>query len=344
MIEIDGSYLEGGGQIIRTAVALSAVSGKPCKIFNIRAKRFSPGLQAQHKTAVKSVAKLCSAKLVGAEVGSHSIEFYPREIFGGSLLFDIGTAGSISLVLQSLMIPALHCKNVLDIKIKGGTMVRWSPTIGYLQNVTLPLLKKFGYSGNITLLRHGYYPKGGGIVEAKIQKSEIRAIELLERGKLIEIKGSCIASNDLKKSNVAERMKKILEQELPKIFDIQPNIKIEYVNTNCPGCGVDLFAEYENSIIGSNSIGEKGKSAESVAKEALDSLVEEHNSQAPLDKRMSDQIIPYMALGPISDGESMVRASAITNHTKTNIWVVEQFLPVRFELDEVNKIIKCKTI
>ena len=342
MIEIDGSYLEGGGQIIRTAVALSTVSGKPCKIFNIRANRPSPGLQAQHKTAVNSVAKLCNAKLKGVGIGSNSIEFYPEEIYGGSLVFDIGTAGSISLVLQSLMIPAVHCKNPLDIKIKGGTMVRWSPTIGYLQNITLPLLRKFGYNAEITLIRHGFYPKGGGVVEAKINKSNNKPIEFLNRGKLIKIIGMCIASRYLEKANVAERMQKLLKKEISKIG---PNeIEFHYFDTSCPGCGIDLFAEYENTIISSNSICEIRKPAEDVAKEALDLLLAEHNSGAALDKHMADQILPYMALGTINGHESVVKVSEITSHVKTNIWVVEKFLPVKFKIDKKNKIISCVKI
>ena len=156
MISIDGSHGEAGGQILRTAVALSAVTQKPCKVFNIRKGRCNPGLQAQHLAGVKAVGKLCDAKIEGLELGSESIEFYPNEIKDGLVEIDIGTAGAISLVLQSMMIPAIHCKNKIDIKIKGGTMVKWAPTVGYIQNVTLPMLRKMGYNGGIKILKHGF--------------------------------------------------------------------------------------------------------------------------------------------------------------------------------------------
>ncbi len=336
IIEIDGAWGEGGGSITRVAVALSAVTGKPCRITNIRAKRRNPGLQAQHSTAVSAVAKLCGAEVRGNEIGSMELEFHPKEVRGGSLSLNVGTAGSVALVLQALMIPAMHCKEPLDIKITGGTLNMWAPTIGYIQNVTLDILKRMGCKGEISLKRHGFYPKGGGIVEARILPSKLMPIELLKRGKAMHIFGSCIASRDLEKAKVAERMQKFARERLFKEFQIMPEIKAEYADAYSTGGGCDLFVLYENSIIGSSAIAERGKSAEKVAQEAVADLIENHNTEAPLDGHMADQILAYMALAG-----GRVKVAKITNHCLANMWVIEKFLDVNFRVDEKEKTIEC---
>lgn len=337
-IQIDGSYGEGGGSIVRTAVALSAVTGKPCKIINIRSKKRNPGLQAQHSTAINAVAKLCSAKVSGNEIGSTEIEFVPREIRGGSLSLNVGTAGSTALVLQALMVPAVHCASQLDVKIVGGTLNKWAPSISYIQNVTLALLKKTGYKGEIILHRHGFYPRGGGEVEAKIMPASLLPIELIKRGKPMHVFGSCIASSDLSKAKVAERMQKHARERLFKEFHILPEIKVEYVEAHSTGGGCDFFVLYENSIIGANALAERGVSAEKVAQEAITNLIENHNSQAPIDEHMADQLVPYMALAK----GGTIKVARITDHTKTNIWVCEQFLDAKFVINEEERVISCE--
>jgi RNA 3'-phosphate cyclase len=340
MLEIDGSYGEGGGQILRTAIALSAVTGKPCKITNIRSRRRVPGLKSQHLTAIAAVAKMCNADLKGNELGSTEIEFFPRKIKGGSLSLNIGTAGSTALVLQALMVPAIHSEKQLDIKITGGTLNKWAPSMHYLQNVTLALLKKIGYKAEIIVRKHGFYPKGGGLIEAKIEPGSISAMNWIKSGRVLELTGLCLASKDLQEARVAERMQKVARLGVFREFQLSPKIKTEYVESDT-GCGIDLVAVYENSIVGSNALGEPGKRAEKIAKEALQDLIELHNSDACLDKYMSDQIIPYMALGTMNDRKkSSVKVVDVTDHTKTNIWVVEKFLPVKFTVEE--KIIRCR--
>ncbi len=336
MLEIDGSFGEGGGSIVRTAVAMSAVTGKPCRISSIRAKRRNPGLQAQHSTAVSAVAKLCDAEVKGNEIGSTELEFIPHEIKGGSLSLNIGTAGSTALVLQALMIPAVKCPSALDIKITGGTLNKWAPSIPYIQNVTLGMLKKMRYKGEIKLLKHGFYPKGGGLVEAKIMPSGLLPLELIKRGKPVHVFGSCIASSDLAKAKVAERMKKFSRERLFKEFRIMPEIKSEYVDALSTGGGCDFFVLYENSIIGAGAIAEMGKSAEKVAQESITNLTENHASQAPLDEHMADQIIPYMAMAG-----GKIHVAKITSHALTNIWVCEKFIGVKFSIDNSEKTISC---
>ena len=334
MIEIDGVSGEGGGQIIRTSVALSALTGKKCKIANIRAKRKNPGLQAQHKTAIDVVAKLCDAEVDGLRIGSKEIIFGPGKIKGGSLSFNIGTAGSTALVLQALMLPAMHAEKPLEIKITGGTTNKWAPSISYLSNVTLPLLKKFGYKGEVSLLKHGFYPTGGGLVEAKFRKCELESIDLVDRGKLISVNGLCIATEDLRKQQVAERMQSFLRSKLFNEFQITPNVKTNYVKSASTGGGCDLYAVYEDSIIGAASVAERGRRTEDVAQEAMDFLVSAHKSNAALDMHMADQIVQYVAIAGGS-----VRVEEITEHARTNMWVCEQFLDVKFDVDGIQKII-----
>lgn len=183
MISIDGSYLEGGGQTLRTAVALSAITGKPCKIFNIRKGRKKPGLQAQHLKGIEAAAKLCNAELKNAKIGSDSIEFAPKKIKGGYFSIDIGTAGSISLVLQTLVLPAIHAEEEVILEITGGTDVPWSPDIEYFQEVFCRNIKKMGIEIESEILKYGFYPKGGGKVKVKIKPCKnLKSLNLTERG------------------------------------------------------------------------------------------------------------------------------------------------------------------
>ncbi|HLD49310.1 MAG TPA: RNA 3'-terminal phosphate cyclase [archaeon] len=340
MIGIDGSHGEAGGQILRTAVALSAVTQQPCHVFNIRKGRCNPGLQAQHLAGVKAVGKLCDAKIEGLKIGSEEIVFHPGKIKDGLIEIDVGTAGAISLVLQSLMIPAIHCKNKIDIKIAGGTMVRWAPTVGYIQNVTLPMLRKIGYRGEIKILNHGFYPKGGGLVEAIIEKSEIKPIELLKRGKAMQVKGTITVSENLQGKKVAERMEKECKERLFAFYKIKPEIEINYVSSLSTGGGVDLYVLYEEAVLGSNALCDIKKSAEKVADEAVNFLIYQDKTNAPLDEYMEDQILPYIALA----GSGKVKVPKITSHTRTNIHVIEQFLPVKFVINEKEKIIYVQNV
>jgi RNA 3'-phosphate cyclase len=326
MISIDGSQGEGGGQILRTAIAFSALTQEPVRIFNIRAKRENPGLRAQHLTGIKAAGKICDAKIKGDELGSREIEFFPGEIKGGNFNFNIGTAGSITLVLQALMIPAMKVKEKVKIQLKGGTDVKWSPTIDYLRFVTLPLLKKFGYEAKIDLLQRGYFPKGGGKVIAEIFPiKNLKPINLMERGKILSLEGISHAHNALEKARVSRRQartaRSLLYNKLCKLNPgIEVKIKQEYYSTLSYGSGLTLWVKTENSILGANALGEKGKSSEVVGQEAAKNLIREVDSKAALDKYMGDQIIPYLAL---SSGE--VKVSEITPHTKTNVEIVNKF-------------------
>ena len=326
MLSIDGSEGEGGGQVLRTAVALSAVTGQAVRVYNIRAKRSNPGIMPQHLSAVKAVADLCGAELKGASAGSGEIEFIPHEIRGGKLDIDVGTAGSVTLVLQALMIPAAFAPETVRIRVRGGTDVRWSPSIDYLRYVTLPVLGKLGYQADIKLLARGYYPAGGGKVAAEIHPvKELSSLNLTERGRIVSAGGMSHAHRDLEKRRVAERQAKaartIVYNRLANLgYSGDVDVMHEYVDALSYGSGITLWVETEKSVLGSDSPGAQGISSESVGADAANRLVQEIDSCAPLDRYMADQIVPYLALAGGS-----VSVSEVTGHTETNVNLLKAF-------------------
>ncbi len=336
MIEIDGSYKEGGGQIIRTASGLSALTGESFRIFNIRSGRKEQGLKEQHLQAIKAIKKLCGAEVKGLELGSTELEFIPGKISKKQLNVDIRTAGSTALVLQALLIPAI--KHNLRIDINGGaTFNLWAPSVPYMQNVLVYILNKLGFNVNIKIEKPGFYPTGGAKVFAQTKKvKETNDINIVEQGRLIGISGTSYASEHLKKGNVAERQASSAKKLFSR-FMCPINISAEYVKSDCPGSGIFLKAEFENCVLGYDVVGEKGKYSEKVGEEAADGLIREIKSGATVDKFMTDQVLPYMAL---ASHDSKVRVMDVTNHAHTNMWLIEKFLPVKFEVKE--NIIECK--
>ena len=328
MIEIDGSHGEGGGQILRTALSLSALTGKPFRIYNIRAKRKNPGLRPQHLNAVKAVAELCDAEVSEINVGTSEFTFKPNEIKSKTLNIDIGTAGATTLILHALLPAAIHSKKQVKIRIKGGTNNPMAPPIDNVLIVFIPILKKFGAKVEGKLVRRGYYPKGGGEVFFTIKPSEMEEINLTERGKLIKIVGISNASKQLEKAKVADRQAKAVVRNL-KELNVPIEIKKEYCETLSVGTSISLAAVFENTILGADSFGKLGKPAEKVGEEAAKNLLYETNSNGCTDEHITDQLIPYMGLWG-----GKIKASKISEHTRTNIWVVEKFLPVKFNIKE----------
>lgn len=330
MIVIDGSIGEGGGQILRYALALSALIEKPIRIINIRAKRQNPGLQPQHLTCVKAVASISSAEIEGAYRGSKELVFRPSKLRGGNFVFDVGTAGSTTLVLQSLLplLPFLDRKTVIE--IRGGTDVPMSPPVDYVKYVLIPLLTLMGYRISIDVVRRGHYPRGGGIVKVYVDPiHKLEPIEIVERGSLLMVGGKshCVKLP----SHVAERQAKAAKEYLVSKGIREPiAIELEYYDPDKdphlgPGSGLVLYAKTEKSVIGGDALGAKGKPAEAVGREAAEKLYREVVSGAAVDRHAGDMLIPLIAL---AKGTSRITVSETSLHLTTAIEVVRTLMGV----------------
>ena len=334
MIEINGAVGEAGGQVLRTACALSSITKKPCHVFSIRRGRKKPGLMPQHLLGIQALARLCDGKLEGDSLGSEEIKFYPGQTYRDRISINIPTAGSITLVLQTLIPPALSAPFPVKIVFNGGaTDTFFSPTIDHFRYVFLKILEKMEAKVEINILRRGYYPEGGAKVEVTVFSSNLKNLNLTERSSLKKILVISGASNTLKGKKVAERQLAGVREILGKL-KLPIEEKVEYYDTACPGSQICLIAEFENTLIGTDNLGKLGKRAEDVGKEAALELLREQKSESCLDRHLADQILPYLAL---SKGKSQVTVSEITDHCKTNIWVIEKFIEGRFEINPHTK-------
>ena len=330
MIEVDGSFGSGGGQILRTACALSAITKEPCHIFNIRAKRPKPGLMPQHLLGLQSLARLCRAEVEGDELSSREIKFYPGEIYRDQIPISIPTAGSITLILQTLIPPILFASNSVKISFDGGaTDTFFSPTTDYFRYVFLKIIETMGAKVEIDILRRGYYPEGKAKVKTTVFPSKLKNLNFLERGVLKKILVISGASTALRDKKVAERQVAGVREILGK-FKLPIEEETEYFDTSCPGSHICLIVEFENTIIGTDNLGKIGKRAEDIGKETALALLKEQKSETCLDKYSVDQILLYLAL---SHGKSQITCSEITKHSQTNIWVIEKFLGGKFEIN-----------
>ncbi len=362
MIKIDGAYLEGGGQIARTALALSTITQKPFEVYDIRKGRKDSGLKNQHLYCVKSLQELCNADAEGAELGSLYLNYYPKKLVAKNLNIDIETAGSITLLMQALLLPSMFVSKPIKLTIIGGSDTKWSSNFDYFNNVLLPQLQRFAKI-EAKLLRRGYYPKGNGKVEIKINpkfklndfsgfdefhqqlKQNIQKYNLIEQNHLIQIKGISHASKNLQQAKVAERQAESAQAILKQKYNASIQITTQYQDTLSTGSGITLWAIFsknkddidENNPIrlGADALGEQGKRAEIVGEEAARNLIKEIESKAPVDRHLADQILPFMAL----IGDSTIKVSEITNHCRTNIYTIHQFLGDIFRVDEKEKMI-----
>jgi RNA 3'-terminal phosphate cyclase (ATP) len=336
MIVIDGSYGEGGGQVLRTSLTLAMLTGQAVQIENIRAGRPKPGLAAQHLTAVRAAAAVCKAAVEGDEMGSQCLRFEP----GGppraaEYSFDVaqvrgaGSAGAVSLVLQTVFLPLALAPGSSQLTLRGGTHVPWSPPFPYLTQVYLPTLARLGLSATLELQQWGFYPAGGGELVAQIDggTSGVRPLSLTERGELHRVWGTAAVSN--LPSHIPQRMANRARNLLTEA-GLKADVEARRVRGNGPGAGIFLLAEYENSVrAGFTAYGRQGLPAERVAEAACQDFLEYHHSTAPVDLHLADQLILPLV---VADGVSQFTTCRVTEHLQTNAWVVERFAQARFEL------------
>ncbi|MEM1673403.1 MAG: RNA 3'-terminal phosphate cyclase [Candidatus Bathyarchaeia archaeon] len=336
MLEVDGGQKSGSGTILRLSLAFASILGEPLHIYNIRKKRSEPGLRPQHLESVITAAKICNAEVKGAYLGSQELWFKPGKISGGEIYAEIGTAGSIPMLIMTVLPICIFAKETVTLKIsKGGTDVKNSPTINYLANVFLRVLERMGVKAEIEVKRYGYYPKGMGEVVLRVKPSkELKPIRLEEFGEVKSVKGISLCTF-LADRRVAERQAKEAEKIL-RARGLDPKIHIinDFSNPLQKGSSLVLWAETSSgAILGSDSIGELGKSSETVAQEAAKGLLEEIDARATVDVHMADMLIPYMAL---ANDESVYLTRMITDHLESNIWLAEEMLGVKFDIRKID--------
>jgi RNA 3'-terminal phosphate cyclase (ATP) len=331
MIEIDGSI--GGGQLLRTAIGLSALMNKSVRISNIRKGKATdkPGLRPQHIMGIRVAGEFCQADISGLKENSLEVEFIPKKLNVYDKEIDIGTAGSIGLLLQTITPLLIFNDKSVNLKIYGGTETEWAPTIQYIRDVTFPILNMMGTKLNLELVKHGYYPKGGGLVEVKSRPvKKLSPFVCLDRGMIKGIHVSSVCGH--LPPHVAERQGR---SALSTIQYHYPNVKIsmdyKFVDSFSPGSSVNCYAIYENTIIGSDGLGKMGIKAETVGEIAAENLVKTLKSNATLDRYMADQILIFLAL---AKGQSRVKVEEITEHCRTNISAIQEILPVEFKINQ----------
>jgi RNA 3'-terminal phosphate cyclase (ATP) len=330
-VRIDGSQGEGGGQILRTAISLSAITGKPVEVANIRAKRSNPGLRQQHMTAIKIIADIFHANVENLKVGAEWVRFAPSDKFeGGSVKVDVGTAGSIPMILMAV-VPAVSLSNKnLEIEITGGTDVRASPTMDYIRYVVADAFRSIGMKFSSDVLKRGYYPKGGGIVKTTIEPcKEPGTIEMLAaRDVAPRITSVC---GQLPR-HVAERQTSSAMIALEKKGIRCSNYSASIETSISPGSSILVYSASDfGPHVGGDSIGELGKRAEAVGVEAAERFLESTLAQVPVDPFLADMLVLPLAL---AKGRSKYRVVRVTEHLRTNLQIASQMVGCRYGIEQ----------
>ncbi len=326
-LAIDGAR---GGQVLRTSLSLSTLTGKPFIISNIRAARPKPGLQPQHFTAVKLLAGLCGAEVQGAAQQGKQLAFYPRQVRPVSLQTNVGTAGSVTLLLQALLLPSLLAE--VKLRAVGGTDVPFAPSAAYFSEVLLPALRPFGARFDFELQKHGYYPKGNGAVSFRSHpatKWPLKSVDYASLGQLQSI--HCLSHCSslprdvaLNQARAARRTLAEFECEWKETIEARPQ-------SDTLGSGIDLIACFDNGArLGANALGKKDKPAAKVGEEAGASLLQELQALKPVDRHLADQLIPFMGL---AKGTSTFLCSEVTEHLLANLEVTKQFLGCEYKVE-----------
>jgi len=330
MIEIDGSLGEGGGQLLRTALSLSCITGKPFRIHNIRKSRSKPGLMRQHLVSVQAAARIAAAQVDGDQLGSGELSFLPGAVTPGDYSFEIGTAGATSLVLQTLIPPLLRAGGPSRLALSGGTHVPFSPSWHYLAEVFAPALLRLGARIELTLDSCGFYPKGGGKVHCRILPcASFSALNLQQRGELLRVSGASAVGN-LPRS-IAERQAHSALGCMESVLGARVPLELPCREAAAFGQGTFIFlrGEYEHAVSGFTALGARGKPAEVVGAEAAEEFLTHHGTGMPVDPHLADQLVLYLAL---AKGPSVFATSRVTSHLETNLEVTGYFLDISSQI------------
>jgi RNA 3'-terminal phosphate cyclase (ATP) len=327
LIEVDGKQGEGGGQILRTALTLSACLGKPVTITDIRANRPVPGLRPQHITAARAVGQVCGVTLEDLEVGQTTLAFDPKPIRAGPYALDVGTAGSTSLILQTVALPLALADGPSIVKITGGTHNPSAPCFEYLTHVWAPFMRKVGIPISLGLQRVGFYPRGGGVVvaqtEGHVEPQTLQPVTLTERGTLTSLKGVVQIAN--LPMNIGYRIREATLSQLNKRHLDPIELDINVVEASDPAGYCLLCAEFDTTWTASVGVSTKGKTPEGAAADAVRDMADfihpTRSGRAALDPHAGDQVMLPLALIP---GPSRFTTSRLTNHCLTNASVIEQ--------------------
>jgi RNA 3'-terminal phosphate cyclase (ATP) len=326
MIRVDGSQKSGSGTIVRHAVGLAALLGEELELTNIRAKRDKPGLRPQHLAAIQALAELCQGEVEGGRVGANRIIFRPKgPIAGGYLQWDIGTAGSTTMMALTLLPAAGFSSSPLSCRISGGLFQDFAPSAYHMEHVLLPTLQKMGLCAQLKTVRPGYVPTGGGIIEMQVRPVEDRlaALELLEQGRVDKIEGIALSSH-LEERKVSDRMAAECRRVL-RTAGHSASIRCIYdVTAPQSGAALALFAYTHSScIIGADGAGAPRRRSEEIGRRVARCLIEDLAIGATVDRFLADQLIFWAAL---ARGTSRYRIPLVTEHVETNLWLVETIL------------------
>lgn len=325
---IDGSYGEGGGQILRTSVALSAITGRPIEVFNIRAKRENPGLRAQHITAIKAVGMLCNAGIENCSIGSGNIRFTPAEMKGGSVRIDVSTAGSTTLVLQAVVPAVSLAGSSAQLELIGGTDVRWSPTADYVKHVLQPAYRLLGVSFDFYVQKRGYYPVGGGIVKASIEPCSKPSGLDITSARRLEPKIVSVCS--MLPKHVAERQIASALAKLEKEGVKCNSYSLSMEQSQSPGSSILVYSVSDyGPFIGGDAIGERGKRAEDVGAEAAERFLQTYMSGASIDPNLADMLVLPLSL---VRGRSRFVVNKVSQHLSTNLFVAGSLVDCKYDI------------
>jgi len=345
---IDGSILEGGGQILRNSISISALFKCPLNIINIRAKRDSPGLKRQHLTGILLVSELVNAQIRGAKIHSTQIEFFPGAFRDDKTFFraDTQTAGSIGLLIQIALPCLIFAPKAIDLELKGGTNAEAAPQIDYTSLVFQPISEMFGCKFSIEIARRGFYPKGGGLVKLHVEPLRfgeyLKPIAMIDRGDLLSVYIRSFCSGilpiqvaqrmaEISLVHIKRRLRTLLDSEHLERIAYKIEVKLETSQTSFgTGCGIIIVGKTSTGcILCGSGLGQKGKLSETVGEEAAEDFIQNIQHQGCVDAYLQDQLIILMAL---AKGTSLIKTGPLTLHTKTSIHFTQYLTGAIFKI------------